>query len=368
MGGAWCLLHIVLFFHFGIVTGFESRKYIEQADHLLQNGTYASPNFLFYSTEILLIAATKKWQVGYWLVVAVQLLFNLFSTYAFYKTVVRFTNRSLVAFFFTLAFVGMFYYQLYNVHLFTESLYFSFSVIFFWGLVRVQKLSPLAVGGILFGLTLLYLTRPVGIFFIPATFIYILFRFYSRLARLLLFIAGMAVLGLFYFLLNKSLNAGGEFDFLLPYLDERVICGVPTIWPPHQIATPVEKDSVEGLFYIITHYWPLFLSLSVKRLLAFFGVLRSYYSLPHNVFIGFYFYSVYVLAFAGIRNWTSPRKPCVFFCVCLVFLTALTSALSCDEWHNRFILAVLPFLLLLASLIFAPKNRKSPPDAEPATS
>lgn len=337
----------------------EAAKYVAQADYFLAHGRYETGNYLFYSTQILLLAAVKQWHVGYWPAVAVQLFFNALSLVCFYRLVDKLTLRPRVAFWFTAALIGMFYYQFYNVYLFTESLYFSFSIIFFYRLLRTAKLSALSVGGILLGLAILYFTRPVGIFFIPATFVYLIFRFFPRQAKILLATAGVCFLGLFYFLLNKSLNSGGELDFLLPYLDERIICGVPTISSPHQITVPMEQDSIEGLFYIITHYWPLFLSLSAKRLLAFFGVVRSWYSLPHNIFIGVYFYSMYALALLGIRKWNRSLRPAVLFCLCLVLLTALTAALSCDEWHNRFILSVLPFLLLLASLIFAPAKSKT---------
>ncbi len=350
-------------YQFGIVTTLEATKYIDQANQLLQHGRYETGNFLFYSTEILLIAACQKLQIGYWPVVAVHLLLNAIATVCFYRLVKQFTGRSTVAFWFTLAFIGMFYYQLYTTYLFTESPYFSLLLIFFYGLMQVRKLTTLTVLGMVTGLAVLYFTRPVGLFVIPATFLFIVFRFYPTKSKLIISTAGVTGVGFFYLLLNKSLNSGGELNFLLPYLDERIICGVPTITTPHQISVPVEQDSVEGLFYIITHHWRLFATLSLKRLLAFFGVVRSWYSLPHNIFIAVYFYSMYVLIFIGSRRWNRERLPQLLFIGCLLFLTALTTAVSCDEWHNRFILALLPFLLLLSSLAFVSKPLKTVADA-----
>jgi len=355
---AWCLLHLVLLFHFGIVTGFESRKYIEQADNLLRHGTYTSPNFLFYSTEILLVTASKKLQTGYWIVVAVQLLFNLASTYAFYKIVAKFTKRATVACFFTLTFIAMFYYQLYNVSLFTESLYFSFSVLFFYRLLTFQKLRVWQWLQILLLLTLLYFTRPVGLFFIPATFTFLVLKFFRKKARLIFFVAGFAILG-FLFLLNNSMSAGGEFDFLLPYTEGQIICGVPS-GTRYSLVIPVEKNTVQGLFYLIIHYPALFFSLFFKRLLAFFGVVRPYYSLSHNLFAAFFFYSLYMLVAISIRKWLAVGRPAIFFLLMMIVLTALATGLSCDEWHGRFIYAVFPFLMMLASLAFKrSKDNKS---------
>jgi hypothetical protein len=359
LGVAWAIMQSILLYQFRIVTDFEATKYIEQANLLINNGSYSSNNFIFYSTEILLITACKKLQIGYWPVVAIQLLCNAISVFCFYKLTEKFTGKIRVAFWLTLLFIGMYYYHLYNVYLFTESLYFSFSIAFFYILMSIEKLSVRSLLVIAVGLSMLYFTRPVGIFFIPAAFLFLVFKFYPKKAVLIFSTAGLLLIVVFFFALNQSLNSGGELDFLLPYLDERIICGVPTISVPHKISMPVEKDSVQGLFYVITHHWRLFLALSVKRLLAFFGVLRSYYSLSHNLFIGAYFYSLYVLIFVGIRKWNKGKAPEICFILCLIFFTALTTALSCDEWHNRFILAILPFLLLLASLAFAkplPKN------------
>lgn len=348
---AWIALHLVLFLHFGIVTKFEAHKYIEEADYLLREGQYSTPNFRFYSVQILLLAACQKLGAGYWVPVAVQLFFNAASTACFYKLVLRFTGQKPVAFFFTLAFLGMFYYQLYNVHLFTESLYFSFSLLFFYRLCSFSRVGPLLFVEVLLWLLLLYFTRPVGIYFLPAAFLFLTLKFFRQRASLILATAGFVLICVFVLLLNRSMGAGGEFDFLLPYTEGQVICGVPS--SHHELAVPANKNSVQGLAHLITHYPGVFFPLFAKRLLAFFGVVRSYYSLPHNVFIAVYFGSLYVLSFAGVKKHFRRWKPEVYFALALIFFTALTSGLSCDEWHNRFLYAVFPFLMLLGSLAFA---------------
>jgi hypothetical protein len=44
------------------------------------------------------------------------------------------------------------------------------------------------------------------------------------------------------------------------------------------------------------------------------------------------------------------------FMLTYIFFIMLTVLLSCDEWHNRFIFSILPFLLLLAAGVFARKK------------
>lgn len=354
----WVALQCILFFHFGIVTQFESAKYITEAKALLQTGHYTSGNFLFYSIEILLIAFSYITHTFPWLVVVVQLLANAISVVLFYKLCFGITKDYLKTFFVTLFFISLFYYQLYNVHLFTESLYFSFGIIYTYLLFSIKKVSTQNIILLLIGLSFLYFTRPTGVFFLPSTIIYLVLKFYRKKAWLIL--SAFFVLGIIslYFLLNFALNSGGEFDFLLPYLDERIICGVPTIQGQHSIYIPVEKNSVQGLFYIITHYPSLFFGLAGKRLLAFFGVVRSYFSISHNIFIAFYFYSTYILAIIGLKKMMSVFLPQTFYFLANIFFMMITVMLSCDEWHNRFILGLFPFFLLLASgaLITKAKN------------
>ncbi|MGZ3853173.1 MAG: hypothetical protein ACXVBX_10320 [Flavisolibacter sp.] len=345
----WIVLQFVFLNRFGIVTGFESEKYITEAHALLQTGHYKSGNFLFYSTEILLIAFSYVTHTFPWLVVAVQMLANGISVYLFYKLSFYITKDRLKSFLATAFFLSQYYYHLYNVHLFTESLYFSFGIIYTWLLFSVNKLSVKNIVLLVLGLVVLYFTRPTGLFFIPSTIFFIVFKFYRRNAKLILSGLFVMALGLLYFLLNFALNSGGEFDFLLPYLDERVICGVATISGRHSLHVPVEKNSVEGLFYIITHYPGLFFSLAGRRLLTFFGVVRPFFSIVHNIFVAAYFYTAYILAAVGFKKMVSTFLPQTIYLLSNIFFVTITVMLSCDEWHNRFILAVLPFFLLLAS-------------------
>src|SRR6478672_34882 len=81
----WIVLQLLFLFRFGIVTQFESEKYITEAKALLQTGRYTSRNFLFYSTEVLLIALSYVTHTFPWPVVAIQIIVNGISICLFYK-------------------------------------------------------------------------------------------------------------------------------------------------------------------------------------------------------------------------------------------------------------------------------------------
>ena len=225
----WLLMQILFYRQYGIVTDLEAVKYINEANHFLATGKYSSNNFLFYSTQIMLIAFCLKLKIGFWFIVLLQIIVNALSLFCFYKMVKLISKNYLLPFLSTLYFLLFYYYHLYNTYLFTESLFFSFSVIYTYFLFTRDKLDFKNGLIILLFLSLLYFTRPTGIFFIPATYLFLIIKFFPKKAFTIVLVStGFAITGLF-FLFNYSLGSGGEFNFLLPYQKEMIICGVPTI-------------------------------------------------------------------------------------------------------------------------------------------
>lgn len=348
LGITWLFMQCFFLWQNGIVTNQEAIKYINEANHFLKTGTFSTGNFLFYSTQILLIAFCIKMKIGFLAIVIFQILINGISIICFYKIAKNISQNKFITWFSTFYFLIFYYYHLFNTYLFTESLFFSFSVIYIYFLFSLKRITPKDGLFIFLFLILLYLTRPTGIFFIPATYLFLIIKSYPKHAFKIIAATSIFALAGLFFLLNFSLGSGGEFDFLLPYLDERIICGVSTISDAHHITIPVKKNSIQGLFYIITHHFDLFFSLSMKRLGAFFGVSRTYYSLFHNIFVSVYFYLIYVIIVIGIRNLFKRNKAEVWFLITNIAFMATTVALSCDEWNNRFLFSVLPCFLLLA--------------------
>jgi hypothetical protein len=348
LGLIWLFIQCFFLWQNGIVTNQEAVKYINEANHFLKTGTFTTGNFLFYSTQILLIAFCIKLKINFLFIVILQILINGISIICFYKIVKNISPNKWIDWLSTFYFLIFYYYHLFNTYLFTESLFFSFSVIYTFFLFSLKKITPKKGIAIFLFLILLYVTRPTGIFFIPATYLFLIIKFYPKHAFKIIAVSSIFALAGLFFLFNFSLGSGGEFDFLLPYLDERIICGVSTISNAHHISIPVEKNSIQGLFYIITHHFDLFFSLSIKRLAAFFGVSRTYYSLFHNIFVSVYFYIIYLIIVIGIRNLFKINKAEVWFLITNIAFMAITVALSCDEWNNRFLFSVLPCFLLLA--------------------
>jgi hypothetical protein len=344
---AWIIIQCLIFYRFGLVTDFEAKKYIYEANTFLKTGSVDSANYWLYFVQIFLIAAAIKLQTGFFSVVLVQLFFNIWATYSFYKLLLQLSNNQ-TSIILTLFLILNYPLQTFNTSLQTESLFYSFTILFSCFLLNLKTLSVRNFIKVLFLLFLISFTRPTGFLFVPCTFLYLFFRFFQSFSLGIKIFITTVISIIFLFLLNSALGSGGELDFMLPFRDERVICGVPTI--PHfvNIRTSDNPNSVFGLFYYITHNTGQFFRLALLRSKAFFGLTRSYYSFWHNFYLCIYFFPLYIVALMSVRKWISQNRFLFLFCISVIAVNWITVILTCDDWHNRFFLTIAPYIYLLS--------------------
>jgi hypothetical protein len=342
----WIIVQCFLVWENGIVTTLEADKYISQAEYFLKTGNFSSNNYWLYSTQVFLIAAVIKLRLGFTVIVAVQLLLNLFATWMFYKLAVFFLKNTILAFLATSIFIINIPYQVYNSFLFTESIFYSLTIIYSSYLLRLNKLTINNVVILILILALLSITRPTGILFFGATAFYIFFRFFNHVSFLKKLIIICSTLLVFFVVLNTMLRAGGSLDFMVPFKKENIICGVPTT-DHAKIKTFEKGNSVQGILYYIFNNEKQFFRLSKLKTISFFGLLRNYYSRLHNVFLVLFFYPFYLLSFAGAWRMFRRKEPTFYYLLAIILLYWITTLLTCDDWHNRFILTVFPFIFLI---------------------
>lgn len=355
---SWIIVQSFLLWRNGIVTGLEAAKYIEQAEKLIKFGKLSSNNFWLYSTEIFLIVLALKLHLGFVGVVIVQLILNLFATWMFYKLALAFLKNTMLSFFATFVFIINVSYQVYNSYLFTESVFYSLSIIYSSYLLRLQIITKKNVLLIVLMLVLLSITRPTGILFFASTAVYIGFRFFTHISLLKRCIVFLSLIILFLVITNFMLSAGGSLDFMLPFKNENIICGVNTTENTN-IKVLQNGNSLQGLVFYIVHNISQFLRLCREKTILFFGFTRGYYSTPHNVYLMIFFYPLYLLSVVGLIKSLKKKDKTVIFFFIIIFLYWLTVLLTCVNWENRFILTVTPFIFLMAFAAFtATKSRQ----------
>ena len=173
--GVWIIIQGFIFFQHGIQKEGEALRFIREASNLENHGHFSSPVYFLYFIETLLILISQKIATGYFFVIAVQLALNFFALYVFYKFLYE-RNGNVAAFLLSLLLIICTPYQLYNSFLYTESIFFSLSLIYSILLLQTERLSTQRIFGIIVFLILLCITRPTGLFFAFATFIYLFVR------------------------------------------------------------------------------------------------------------------------------------------------------------------------------------------------
>lgn len=349
---AWVLLNGWLLWHNGIVTTGESEKYIREARFFLQTHHPSAPSFWLYTTEIALLACCLKFNTGFIFAVAVHLMLNLSATLFFNRTIAAFFSHKGIALSATLLLLAAYPYQEFNTFLQTESIFFSLTLIGSCLLIHPDKRGlnrPFFLCGVF---ALICLTRPTGMLFVPPATLFILLN-YGRSWSVLQKLTVTAVAALvFLFALNAALGTPGAWDFILPFTDENIICGVSTLPEGTHGYSSGNAHSLVGLADYIIHHFPQFLKLAALRSLAFFGLYRSYYSRIHNFYLLAYFNLILLSALFSVGYWKRRMPLTLMYLGAVILLTWLTVMITCDDWHNRFYLSVFPFLLVLGAGCF----------------
>jgi hypothetical protein len=203
---------------------------------------------------------------------------------------------------------------------------------------------------LLIGLLLLVLilfTRPVGIIFLVTVILVIILLLYRNGNK-----TGSAALSAGAILLVIALFNSPAVNYINPDSIRRmeVICQVPEA----NNSAPYQEFNREGLgkvYSVIKNEIGMqnFLVTGLKKLRMFFGLCRPYYSSRNNMLL-MLLYVFYPLALIGIFS----KQPESFyylkrFSIVYISITSILIFFTCDEWSNRFIAPVFPFVLILAA-------------------
>ncbi|HVZ96354.1 MAG TPA: hypothetical protein VG847_05730 [Chitinophagaceae bacterium] len=357
----WAITEAVLLKIYGIHTNLEAVKYINQADYLLKNGSPETSNFWFYSVQIFLIALIKKLHLPYLTIVIIQWTGSFIAVLSIYKLIVKLFDKT-TALVLTIYFLLNIPFFTFNTYLQTESLFFSLTVIFSCYILSLKRLTPLKWIKIWLFIFLICFTRPSGLFWILPSLLFLFFKFFRNISLPVKLLVSLTMAGACLFFLNVEMGSGGELDFMLPFRNECIICGVPTVARPVDINISSNPNSLQGILYYITHNSNRFSRMAWLHTKAFWGLQRNYFSNGHNVFLVLLFYPLYVLAIAAIPFWMKRNRMLLFYCLAIIFITWMSVILSCDDWHNRFFLSISPYIYILSAPVIKTIIGKTRPD------
>lgn len=333
--GLHLLLLAVLFVHQGILTDKEALKYTGCAEAVLHGDLRdLTGNYLKYGTYVLfLVPFVAVGKAG--LAILVQILIGLVAADALARMTERITHNVGLGQLAMAVFLLCPLIQTWTLALYTEHFFTCMAILFLERIMCTTRLDGIAV---LLGFITLF-ARPVGLFFVvPA----LLWKWSARTAT-----------GRKAWLVPVSCSALYLFAITVPHVE------LPQLQPiaAGQVIAGVGGLATEDLTghtigdaqrYLLQHTtFGEWASIFIERTLSLFTLTRPHYSALHNA-LNATLYLLYPFALVGLwKFWSDPRTRTV---AVILLMNALLVGITHDEWSGRFLVPLLPWVILLAVL------------------
>ncbi len=335
---------------FGIVAIQESEKYIGQANHFIAVGNFSQTRYWFYCTTIFIIVLAFKFKMGIIGAFLLQSILNIFAFSFFYSELKKLLQFPLIAFFAIVYLLIFWPYQSWVVFLFTESAFFSAILILLAAMMRYKPDSLKNISIICLSLLFVIISRPLGILFIPAVYLYF-FQSVNKKGKILLGGISLIIFIAAFYIVNTIFSTITDWHITKPFEQESIICNLPaTTQSQGEILLLTNATPVYQLLYYVTHNFTHFLHFTTVKLQYFFLMTRPYFSKVHNYFVLLNALPIYLLALVSFFiKQVKFKKAFSIFLATIIAVYTIAIIFQCDDYHNRFILSIFPCFVILAA-------------------
>ncbi|MCR6720920.1 MAG: glycosyltransferase family 39 protein [Chitinophagaceae bacterium] len=320
LGGVFVLVQLILLFRFGIETGLEAEKYIEQGTRLWQGEGLGEEKYLFYAPVILLVWLLKSLGLPLFIVCVFQVLLSGFSQFCFYKVMKRMAGADL-ALCGSLLLLFFIPYQIWNLFLYSDSIFQSTVLLLgcsiYYSLHNrriLYQVLPFLL------LAIVFFSRPNGMFLIPPFIIFLVLQQKPFSHKLFAAFISLAFIILAAVCANYIFANGNDMNILLPYIEEHIICFVPTRDAASVLHLSQTGSALGDFWYYVSHNSLHFIKMTFLRLGSIFTLNRPYYGTSHNIYLLGYSLMIYGLAIVGIKRFIrmkSGMRPFIFSLILL---------------------------------------------------
>ncbi len=324
----WLMVQFALFLRYGFVMDFEGLKYQNDANLLTQHFQF---NFqrIFYSSYTIIIAAILKLGLGYYGVLIFQLIINAWSNVMFFKILKRSLSQS-VAFIISVLLILTVQIQMWNFHLFTESLFISGIIIFMY-IVFSFNYSLKDIIKLLLLLVFISYLRPIGISLALPAIVYFIAKNDDDKKQRFIIISILVLLVVLQFVLMLLLKDNFNEFYTVATAKLWIIGAYDTISDYPQFS-----------------FLPDYIRAIVLRFLYYFSMLRPYYSNIHNL-LEMFFYPIYLLSFIGMYSMYKNNLSKLLFILSIIGIFTVFTVFTHVNYHGRYISPILPIFLMSAS-------------------
>ena len=353
----WLLIIIFYTFNSELIKAGELDGFIKYGNDSSTYLTYAKQltNFNFSNLDILklsyifLIAVVMFLKLNLTTVIILQFLTTIVSSFCLYlmgkKIFSKWVGLLCLSFFLTYLPI-----QLRNFYLLTEMLFINFSIILTY-LVFFNKDKKFLI--LLIAIFILFL-RPQG-FLILLSISFSIFMF-SKLNKNYNFILKLLTIFTFLFLLLIFTNFGiNDYNFIESLsrgmiwgfsFETNSICFEKCI---SGLTNPnIYEKNILGLVLYVKDNFLILTKVSIYKIILFFTGWRPYYSFAHNLFVLCFHIPIYILFciyFLKLKKFDQLE----IFTLLYVLLSAIFIGITFADWSGRYIMYILPFMMLYAS-------------------
>jgi hypothetical protein len=339
----WIFFQYVYAIDLGNYNKLEAMKYFNAANYFIENGTLPNMRYLFYGTITGLIGLHLKFKFSVIYIIAFQLLFNLFAIQCFgYVIKKKYGSIAALASIFLL--VASYDWTIWNFYLYSESTFFSFTLLWLSSLLYFSKPSK----KVLFLQCILLMgcifSRPIGVGYI---LIYgFLFFMRNKETNIKLRIGALLTITILFFIISYIIVLKMEdHEIYLSSIEGCIICGVPTDMKL-EVANPQNFNPILLWIELILSNPLFFIKLFFLRIFFLFSPMISHFSLSHNIqnliLCTFVYLGLFFRFYRKIKLNHIEKSICIFLIIFIILI-----GLQCNDWSRRFYSAILPFLIVL---------------------
>lgn len=345
----WGISQFVAYFHFGVVSSVDSGLYIDNALSLLRL-EWPQKEVIFYSAYSATIALFLAAGLNASSVVVLQVLTSALAMLGIFKLTQSLSKNDSAPVIACILYIIWFKFHQWSLIVYTDSLFTSAVVLSVFALSYAKSKLSYVVACVLIGFTAFI--RPTGVGFLIALLAYnLLNNGWLKKQSLpvkgaILTVSSVACL----LLLNQVLQPFVS-SFLQSYSQGELIYPGMTMGVNVPNNITFANATHPPLIQLITFFAenPLYMArLSLTKLILFLGHIKPYYSPGHNIFIAAILYPAYFFALKGVS--VLPLSGLTAFAISFFSFQVVTIALTSENWDGRFLLPVLPWVFIYASV------------------
>lgn len=325
----------------GIVTINEAEKYVSASKKLMSgNIEYLINYHLFYCGYIFFI--TPFFAIGgAFAVIIAQAILSCVAAYSIKKSIDIITPANKSSILSMIIFLFSYPIQYWTLTLFSDSFFVSLICIALYFTLK-KKNSVQTVCWLVILLVLIF-TRPPGVFIALVFGCYYLYTSRLLSPTKILLSGILLLLLLFAVLFHMPVETKG---YIKPIVAGSIIVEKSDYDIPE--FNRLKRSSLfEAYRHLLKqHGFSKTAGLYFKKLISFFTLTRPYYSIINNSMLAAH-YLVYLMAIIGLFA-LKNKKALILLFVTTIFLVSNLTALTYNEWHYRFTLAIFPFLIVLS--------------------